>query len=76
MAETSRSLNSIGYSHYGHAVSSFLEEGISINKPDINYNLANDIIFETPRENRDFLPLLPKLMNEGKNNYLYLYYFY
>ena len=70
MAETSRSLNSIGYTHYGHPVSSFLEEGISINKRDINYNLANDILFEIPRENQEFLPLVPKLMNEGKNNHL------
>ena len=66
LAETSRSLNSVGYTYYGHPVSSFLEEGISINKPDINYNLANDIIFETRRGNQEFLPLVPKLMNEGK----------
>ena len=65
LAETSRSLNSVGYTYYGHPVSSFLEEGISINKPDINYNLANDIIFETRRGNQEFLPLVPKLMNEG-----------
>ena len=66
LAETSRSLNSVGYTYYGHPVSSFLEEGISINKPDINYNLVNDIIFETRRGNQEFLPLVPKLMNEGK----------
>ena len=68
MAEASRSLTSTGYSHYGHTVSAFLEEGISKDNPDITYNLGNDIFLETSRGNKEFLPLVSKLMNEGKSS--------